>query len=123
MIAIGKKVEYKTTDAKGAETWHTGVVHGIRKAEAVSGPDIVLGYLVDTGDDEHLSEWETDQRDDEINARINKKLKGTETTDEVNEIVEKIANAKDLPKSKKVKHSVRQPVQVDVLPDDIRAVK
>jgi len=41
----GDKVQY--VDRKGK--WRNGVIHGVRKAEAVRGPDIVLGYLIDTG--------------------------------------------------------------------------
>ncbi len=79
-MKLGDKVEYKVGDK-----WKTGIIHAVRKAEAVKGPDIVLGYLVDTGKDVRLDEVVTDEGKDNI--------------------------------------FVRQPEQVEVLPDDIRAVK
>lgn len=79
-ISIGDKVEYLVGDK-----WKKGVVHGIKKAEAVKGPDITLGYLIDTGKDERVDEFVTEK------GKPNLKF--------------------------------RQPEQVEVLPENIRAVK
>lgn len=79
-MQAGDKVEYKI-----GEKWKAGVIHGVKKAEAVKGPDIVLGYLIDTGKDARVDEIITEKGKKNI--------------------------------------TVRQPEQVEVLPENIRAVK
>lgn len=122
-ISIGTKVEYRRGDK-----WLTGVVHGIKKAEAVKGPEIILGYLVDTGKDERVDEYKYNPRDMEIGNRIQvafgeQGITAMDNPDEALKIIDTISKAKDLPKSEIKMAKVRQPQQVEVLPDDIRAVK
>lgn len=63
-MKIGDKIEYKSGDK-----WLPGVIHGIKKAEAVKGPDIVLGYLVDTGNDVRVDEIITEKGKPNIKVR------------------------------------------------------
>ena len=65
-LKIGQEVKWR--DDKDAP-WNKGVIHGIKKAEAVKGPDIILGYLVDTGGDYHIDEFKTPKGEEDIIIR------------------------------------------------------
>lgn len=118
-LDLGSKIQFRVPNDP---TWYDGVLHAIKKTE-VKGQERIVGYIVDTGNDAYLSEWETDQRDDEINKRVNEQLEGTETPDQIGVVVDEVLNAKDLPKSKVVKHTVRQPEQYEVDRDNIRVAE
>lgn len=115
-LDVGSKIQFRVP---GDTTWYDGLVHGVKKGDS-NGKEIILGYIVDTGNDERLDEWKTNQRDDAINERVNERLTGNETVDEVHAIVDDVTSAKDLPKSKIIKHSFRQPEQYEVTRDNIR---
>lgn len=114
-LTIGSNVEY--TDDKGKK--HKGVIHAVKRGDTGKG-EVVLGYLVDTGNDVAVDEYHFDYRDREITKRINKLVGEGKTPREAATEVEK---QKDLPKSKKGVDIVRQPEQVEVAPDNIRAIE
>lgn len=114
-LQIGQKVEYTDDSGKTKQ----GVIHGVQRGDTGKG-EVVLSYLVDTGKDTRVDEYRTDPRNTEMNKRINELVeKGTDLTD----AVEKVQAQKDLPKSKVEVEKVRQPEQVQVAPDKVRAIK
>ncbi len=123
-LELGAEVEYKTSSKKGA-VWRKGIIHAIKKAEAVTGPDIILGYLVDTGKDEHVDEFKYSPRDRELTKRVNAAMKkrgllASENLEEAQKLVDELSKAKDLPKHEILIERNRQPEQIEVSPEDIR---
>ncbi len=118
-LVLGAKIQFRVPNDS---TWYDGVLHGIKKGDS-NGKELILGYLVDTGNDAALSKWKTDQRTDEVNKRVNEQLDGTETPEQIQVIVDDVLAAKDLPKSKVVEHVDRQPEQYEVSRDNIRVAE
>lgn len=124
-LQIGAKVSYRDFDKAGKEKWKAGIIHGLTKVDTKSGPK-VLAYVVDTGKDDRVDEYNYDVRGAEINKRVNaaldkKGLEGDERLLALPKTVEDVAAQKDLPKSKIVNETVRQPELVYVEPKDIKA--
>ncbi len=122
-LEIGAKVNYKTSDKAGKELWKSGVIHAVRKIDTKAGSR-VISYLVDTGKDNHTAEVTYDTRDVEINKRLNDQIekKGIDADDltAVRDIEKAVSAQKDLPKSKVVTDTVRQPELIDVALADIK---
>lgn len=123
-LVVGAKVSYKTSDEKGKEVWLDGVIHGITKVDTKSGPKI-LAYVVDTGNDDYSDETSYDIRDVEITKRVGaeldkRELAGDERLEAFNEITKEVLAQNDLPKSKIVTETIRQPEMVYVEPKDIK---
>lgn len=124
-IKIGDNVEYRVADT---DDWETGVVHGIKKAEATDGSDIILGYLVDTGNDFDVQERHHDHRGTEITKRVvkmaekNKKIK-TDNKEFAKAVAQVDEENKDLPEPGITVEKIRQPEQVEIAPENIRLAK
>lgn len=116
-IDLGANILYRSTDSKGVERWRKGVVHSVKKAEAVTGPDIVLGYLIDTGKDERVDEVTTTAADRELNKRVEKHVSKGAT---IPEAVEKSLAQGDLPEGGEETEVTRYPQQIEVKPEDLR---
>lgn len=118
-MQAGDKIEYQV-----GNQWKKGTIHGVKKAEAVKGPDIVLSYLVDTGKDARIDKVVHDVRDDAVTDMANKIV--ADPKDHIDNFVDAVAKAEKsnkLPESKLVTETIRQPEQIEVLPENIRAVK
>lgn len=115
LFNTGDKVQYRVGDK-----WRDGVVHGVSKGEDAKGRVVSLSYLVDTGKDERVDKYPYNPRDVEFNKRVHKLI---DDGAEVQDALAEVEKHKDLPKSANKVEIVRQPKQVAVLPDDIRAVK
>lgn len=123
-LVIGAKVTYKAFNDDGKEVWEKGVIHGVTKVDTKSGPR-VLAYLVDTGNDLHVDEVTYNERTVEMTKRVSEKLdkknlEGDERLDAFMEIAKEVSTHKDLPKSKIVTETVRQPELTYVEPKDIK---
>lgn len=118
-MKAGDKVEYKVGDQ-----WRAGVIHGVKKAQDIHDRDLVLGYLVDTGEVARIDYVTHDKRDDAVTELANKIV--DDPKNKINnfmEAVEKVEKDEKLPKSKLVTEEIKQPKQVEVSPDNIRPAK
>ncbi len=115
----GDKVKYlHPTSGK----WKSGVVHGVRSAETDKG-EVLLSYLIDTGNDERVDEFSHDLRSDEVTKRAHAIVADKKNPiDNFIDAVEEVSAHEDLPDSEVVTEKVRQPEQVDVLPANVKAV-
>jgi hypothetical protein len=117
-LTQGTEVQYRKSE-NGA--WKKGVIHGIRKIDADGGT--VVGYLVDTGKDLRVDvQTEVDQPSvdahyKEVNARVAKLQKGGM---DWNEAIATVSQHKDLPQIKEHIIELRQPEQIEVLPNNIK---
>lgn len=118
-MKIGDKVIYKTGQGKEAR----GVIHAIQKADRGKG-EVVVGYLVDTGNDVLTDEVITDPRSTEFSKRVDEIVKDKKNPiNDHAEAAREVEKQKDLPKSKSVTEIVRQPEQLNVDPKDLRLDK
>ncbi len=124
-LVLGAKIQFRVP---GDTTWYDGLLHGIKKGDS-NGKEIILGYLVDTGNDARLDEHVYNPRDREISARLDKVIQKSggfddKNTDEIGEMITTaitdIQKQKDLPKSETKVERVRQPEQYEVSRDNIR---
>ena len=115
-LDLGSKIQFRVPDDP---IWYDGVIHAIKRG-AVNGKEVLLGYIIDTGNDERVDEWQTDQRLDAINERVNERRTGDENAEETQAIVDEVEAEKDLPKSKVINHKVRHPEQYEVTKENIR---
>lgn len=112
------KIQYRLFDKKGKEHWFNGVIHGIRRYEE-GGIIMRITYLVDTGRNTRVDEFPFDHRDRELTRQINEHIdKGVEPLEAIDKVIKK----DDLPKSKLDVERIRQPEQIELPPEHIRAV-
>lgn len=118
-LDIGDKVKYLNPKTGKKEI---GTIFGIRKVEH-KHKDIVLSYVVDTGNDARVDVYKIDQRGEEISQLLNEaKLSDPQLANNSEAFfgaLNKISNSKDLPEPGIIEEKVRQPEQVDVRPRDI----
>ena len=114
----GQKIQYQLFDEKGKGHWFNGVIHGVRSYED-KGFIKRVTYLVDTGRHDSLIENPYDVRDREIMRQADKLLKRGTHPDHV---IAKVLEKGDLPKSKIEIEVTRQPEQIELPPEHIRAV-
>lgn len=119
---VGDKVKYTNPETGRKKT---GIIHGIRKAEAETG-EFILSYLIDTGEDNHVDTIIRDPRGEEIGHRLRKAIgknpKIGRSQDLLIKEVGKIEQHTDLPEGKTFEETIRQPKFVDVLPADVEPV-
>lgn len=118
-LQAGDKIQYRLFDKKGKEHWFNGVIHGVRRYEE-RGFINRITYLIDTGRDERVDELPYDHRQREASKRVNVLVgKGADVYDAIEKVY---AKGNDLPDRKIDIERVRQPEQIELPPEHIRAV-
>lgn len=63
-LKLGDKVNYSLGNKTGS-----GVIHAVKKAQDVNDNDVILGYLVDTGEDDFVTEITTEKKKPNVSIR------------------------------------------------------
>lgn len=118
---IDQEIQYRTTDKDNNEVWRDGTIYAIRTQEAQKQNKVLeTTYLVTTGKAAHVQKMQVNPRDLEMSERVNALVDKGQDIVKATAAVDKHT---DLPKSKIETLEIVQPQQIEVLPENIRAVK
>lgn len=117
----GEKIEYSLSDKNGKAHWFKGVIHAVKRYEdPETNMTVRVSYLVDTGRNTSEEKIVFNHRDREFQKRLDDRmLKGKS----YKKSLEEVSQHTDLPDSKIDTEIVRQPEQIELAPDKIRAIE